>query len=379
MNRDPNEQRDTPLVRKLKERIRRGGPISVADYFEACLHDPEHGYYRNRPAIGARGDFTTAPEISQIFGELIGLWCATVWQQMGAPPRVNLIELGPGRGTLMRDALRAARLLPPFLEAVRLHFVESNDALIEAQVAGMPSDAKWHRDLARAEGDIEPGPTLLVANEFLDALPVAQLVASGGRWLTRTVGLDDAGRLRFETGKAAPNTPHRRAADDSTIVEIGLGPAAVAEALARFAARAPLAALIIDYGYASASSGDTLQAVADQAYVSPFHAPGETDLTAHVDFTQFADTCRAVASGCLAVDGPVTQAEFLGRLGAMERASRLMAANPAKALEIEAGVARLMAPNGMGTRHKAIGVRSLDLPPLPGFAVGGAGAGLRTS
>jgi NADH dehydrogenase [ubiquinone] 1 alpha subcomplex assembly factor 7 len=361
---------DTPLARKLKARIARDGPIGVADYMKACLGDPEHGYYRRRPAIGAAGDFVTAPEISQVFGELIGLWCAVVWQQMGSPRRINLIELGPGRGTLMRDALRATRIVPGFRDALSVHLVDSNATLRERQAqaladAGVP--LAFHEDALDVR--VPDGPTLLVANEFLDALPVDQFVFTAGRWYPRAVTVSDD---RFQlvpdlaAAPASPAVPHGLTPQEGDIFEVCADHTLYVQALlATQAGRGPLAALFIDYGHASTGFGDTLQGVAGQAHVSPFHAPGDTDLSAQVDFQHFAEACSGAG---LAVDGPLPQGEFLGRLGVIERASRLMGANPAEAAKIEAGVARLIAPAGMGSHFLALGVRSAALAPLPGLA-----------
>lgn len=361
---------DTPLGSKLRERIRRDGPISVSDYMRACLGDDEYGYYRRQQAIGAAGDFVTAPEISQVFGELIGLWCAVVWQETGSPSRLNLVELGPGRGTLMRDALRATRVVPGFREALAVHLVDSNETLRKLQQAaladaGVPID--FHLDMSSIS-QIDEGPTIVLANEFLDALPVEQVVFANGHWRARTVTFDEADdHLCFApemTNEVAPaSVPKDIAAREGDVLETCTSHARCVDIL-RARAHAPLAALFIDYGHSATGLGDTLQGVAGQAYVSPFHAPGETDLSTQVDFQHFGETCR---NGGLAVDGPVPQAEFLGRLGIVERASRLMSANPARAAEIEAGVARLIAPSGMGSRFLALGVRSKGVAPLPGF------------
>ncbi len=347
MTYDPEARRDTPLALKLKERIRREGPISVAEYMAACLHDPEHGYYVKQPAIGRDDDFITAPEISQIFGELIGLWSAVAWQQMGSPTRVNLIELGPGRGTLMRDALRAAAKLPLFLGASDVGLIECNATLIHRQRATLSGCARpitWHASLAT----IEHTPSIIIANEFLDTVPASQSV--DGR--TRVVALDRTSRLVFE--------PH-----NGTISEQQDHTPLIAE-LAQRSVNTPVAALFFDYGHTSTAPGETLQALRAHQPEHPLTSPGEADLTVHVDFEAFAARAQDHAHG-LAVDGPVSQGEFLGRLGIVERASRLMSANPAKAGEIELAVARLIAPQGMGSRFKAIGLRSPNLPILPGF------------
>jgi NADH dehydrogenase [ubiquinone] 1 alpha subcomplex assembly factor 7 len=367
MSYDPDARRDTPLALKLKERIRREGPITVAEYMRACLHDPQYGYYTRMPAIGAAGDFVTAPEISQVFGELIGLWCAVVWQQMGSPEVVHLVELGPGRGTMMRDALRAARVMPGFLKAVRVHLVESNAALREVQARMLEGRSPvWHGRL----GSIGKAPTIIVANEFLDTCAVDHFEVAADGIRERGVGLDESGRLVFRaTGKVidAPEPAVVRALSKLQPGDIVERPDfGFLELLNIEDEDPPAAALFIDYGHTVSQLGETLQAVRDHQAEHPLTSPGEADLSVQVDFDLFG---AAAQSGGFAIDGPVTQAEFLGSLGIVERASRLMAANPARAGEIEAGVARLIAPNAMGSRFKAIGLRSAGLPPLPGFPV----------
>jgi SAM-dependent MidA family methyltransferase len=372
-----SDEHETPLEAKLKKRIRRDGPISVAAYMQACMLDEEHGYYRRQPAIGAGADFITAPEISQVFGELIGLWCAVVWQQMGSPSRFNLVELGPGRGTLMRDALRATRIVPGLHAALAVHLVDKNETLRAVQQATLAEASvalHFHTEPSRAlmmRSNMAEEPTILVANEFLDALPVYQFEYKGGKWRDRDVGLGGAGdRLAFEpdmTSSVTPaSLPQDAAPQEGDVFEASSQFGVYAGELFRTRAEfAPLAALFIDYGHMKSGLGDTLQGIAGQAHVSPFHAPGETDLSVQVDFERFATECQSAG---FKTDGPLPQAEFLGRLGIMERASRLMAANPDKALTIETGVARLMAPSGMGSRFKVIGLSTPGLPPLPGFA-----------
>ncbi len=376
---DPELRRDTPLARKLVERIRTDGPMAVHDYMDACLNDPECGYYRTRTAIGRTGDFITAPEISQVFGELIGLWCAVVWQQMGQPQRFNLIELGAGRGTLLADVLRAVRLVPGFREAVSVHIVDANPVLIEMQKAALKASgvaATWHATLDTLPAD---APSIWVANEFLDTVPVEQWERRGGRWHVRAVGVDAAGRLAFvpaprewlQCASDAMLPAHGRAATwaDGDVYEHQHWAAAILQWVQRLAGTMSLAALLIDYGYTGFAKIDSLQAVREHRPEHVLTSPGEADLSCQVDFEDFAlMTAQPMNRHVpLAVDGPVTQSEFLGALGIMERASRLMAKNPGQANMLEMGVARLMAPHGMGTRFKAIGVRSPHLPPLPGF------------
>jgi SAM-dependent MidA family methyltransferase len=357
------------LLAELRERIRREGPLTVEAYMAACLGHPRHGYYRHARAIGRAGDFVTAPEIAQVFGELIGLWCAVTWDGMGRPSPLRLIELGPGRGTLMRDALRAARALPGFLEALSVHLVEISPTLRRLQGetlapgTGGPQ-TMWHEAVEEAPA----GPAIVIANELLDALPVRQLIRDGGAWRERVVALAPDGRLQLAVGPAvelageAAQLRLGRPAPEGAICELRPGEERLLRALA--ARTSPLTALFIDYGPAEGGLGDTLQAVRGHAYADPLLAPGAADLTAHVQFAALVGKVRAAG---LAADGPVTQAELLGRLGIVERTARLMAANPARAGEIEAATQRLMSPGGMGQLFKAVAARSPGLPVPPGF------------
>ncbi len=368
---DPHARRETALAAKLKERIRQAGPLTIAQYMQACLTDPEHGYYVRKSAIGAAGDFITAPEISQVFGELIGLWCAIAWQSMERPRRISLVELGPGRATLMRDALRAAAIVPQFLESIDLVFVETNTILRieqERAFATSPVQPRWC-----TAGDIDDEnflplqPTIVIANEFLDTRPIRQVVRRGGQWFERLVALDGNGALQF----ALHDDPLKDFADpgesaaEGDIIELAEPITDLTAPLVRRAANGiPVAGLFIDYGFTELQAGESLQAVRGHRPEHPLTSPGEADLSAHVDFSALA---HAFIAAGFAIDGPLTQAEFLGRLGAVERASRLMNANPAKAHDIEMGVARLMAVPGMGDRFKVLGVRSPWLPELPGL------------
>lgn len=366
MNYDPGHRRPTPLAQRLKQRIAAQGPLSIAEFMSACLWDEAAGYYATRDVIGSSGDFITAAEISQVFGEMLGLWAGVVWQQvLGAPGQVTIAEYGPGRGTMMRDMMRAARVVPGFAQAAAVHLVEASLTLENAQrqtLSGLSSPISWGHNLVGFSG-----PAIILANEFLDAWPVDQWVRTPQGWRQRGVGLDAQGELTFcvREGSDATGALDRLYPDAApgTIVE-SQRPERLAAALSALTQSGPFAALIIDYGYATASAGDTLQAVRGHAYEHPLTSPGEADISAHVSFYELASVLHA--SG-LEIDGPVTQAEFLGSLGIVERATRLMQANPERAGEIETGVARLIAPQGMGTRFKAIGVRSKGLPPLPGF------------
>jgi len=349
------------LLAVLRARIRREGPLRLDTYMKMCLGDPEHGYWNKAHAIGADGDFITAPEISQVFGEIIGLWAATTWQRMGEPAELRLIELGPGRGTLIVDALRAAAVLVPFLAAVHVHLIEISPALRRTQqrvLAATGLAASWHERLA----EVPAGPAIVIGNEFLDALPIRQLVFGEAGWRERTVELDSGGALRFGQGEVVAFQGHAppRPGD---VAEIRSGEEVV---LADLVKRADaVMAAFIDYGPARAGYGDTLQAVRRHAYVDPLSEPGSSDITAHVQFGPLADKARAVG---FAADGPMTQAEFFGRLGMVERAARLMAASPAGASQIEGAVQRLLAPTGMGSQFKVLIVRSPRLPSPAPFA-----------
>lgn len=358
---------DTPLAQHLKALIRTHGSITVEYFMEQSLHHEIHGYYRRDGQFGAAGDFVTAPEISQVFGELIGLWSAVVWQQMGSPASVNIVELGPGRGTLMADVIRAAKAVPAFRDAMTLHLVEMSEPLKIAQrnaVADLPrvkSPSNW------ADLDLTDGPVIVIANEFLDAMPIEQHVFHERIWRQRGITLDSKDAFAFTPCGGYFNVPDVvQAPSEGDVMETCGAIQDIAHDIVALAEDdRQIAALFIDYGHAASGYGDTLQGVKAHRYVSPFETPGETDLTTHVDFAAFAQAFQG--SGLVAAP-LVTQAEFLGTLGIIERASRLMAANPTRAGDIEAGVARLMAPNGMGTRFKVMGVANASLTPLPGFA-----------
>ncbi|MBK5909963.1 hypothetical protein CCR85_00450 [Rhodothalassium salexigens] len=355
---------DGPLGRHVRSLIAAAGPLRIDQYMTEVLLHPVHGYYAQGRRVGAEGDFTTAPEISQMFGELVGLWLADRWQAMGAPAPVRLVELGPGRGTLMADILRAVRVMPALGAALDLHLVESNRDFRAAQRdRGLP--ATWHNTL----DSVPTGPMLLVANEFFDALPIRQWLWLGTGWAERAVGLDkQTDRLVFTSLGAdadalpAPATPPA----PGTVTERCPAAMAHAHAIARRLACDGGAALIVDYGYAGPGWGDTFQAVAAHRPVDPLAAPGAADLTAHVDFTALARAAHA--AGAAAV-GPVDQGTFLDRLGLGLRAGALKArAGAAQAAAIDAAVARLTAPEQMGTLFKALALTAPGAPVPPGFA-----------
>ncbi|MDE2230032.1 MAG: SAM-dependent methyltransferase [Alphaproteobacteria bacterium] len=341
--------------------IRAAGPLSIERYMEIALWHPAWGYYATHRPVGARGDFITAPEISQVFGELIGLWLADAWQRLGAPDPVVLCELGPGNGTLMADLLRAAAVVPPFRRAIRVHLVEASAALREAQgrvlAAATPA---WHDSVAT----LPPGPLLLVANEFLDALPIRQFERGPDGWRERRIGLDAGGALTL-VGDSAPTSESLPDWPVGSVVERRPTARMLARDLGRRLATQGGAALFVDYGYFPPAPGDTLQAVARHRGHDPLRDPGTADLTAHVDFADFA--AAATAAGVRAW-GPVTQARFLAALGIDIRARRLAAGkDAAEQATIESGCRRLLDETQMGTLFKALALTGGAASPPAGF------------
>ena len=361
----------TALAAEIRERIRRDGPISVATYMELCLTHPVHGYYRRARPIGAAGDFVTAPEVSQMFGELIGLWCAAVWQAMGRPGRARLVELGPGRGTLMADALRAARGVPGFRDAIALHLVEASPTL-RAEQRALLADARptWHAAL----DSVPPGPLLVIANEFFDALPVRQFERVDGHWRERVVALEPATQaLRFAAmGPSCAEAVALGSVPAGAIVERAPAREALAAALARRIATDGGAALIVDYGHGQPGIGDTLQAVRRHRRHGVLEDPGAADLTAHVDFSALAAAARQAGAASF---GPMTQGRFLRALGIEERAAALRrGASDAAGRDIAVALDRLTSTDGMGTLFKALAIVRPALGVPPGFEAGPHGA-----
>jgi NADH dehydrogenase [ubiquinone] 1 alpha subcomplex assembly factor 7 len=322
-------------------------------------------YYATRQPFGRQGDFITAPEISQAFGECLGLWAAVVWQAMGRPDPVLLVELGPGRGTLMADALRAVgEVAAPFRAALRLHLVEASPRLREAQRAALGGAvAAWHEDPAT----LPDGPAILLANEFLDALPIRQFVRRAGAWAERHVR-----ECRFVELPAEEAPPLPETAPEGAIAEASPAARALAARLAARLAAQGGAALFLDYGHAGGGFGDTLQAVSRHGRADPLAAPGSVDLTAHVDFAAIAAAAR---EGGAAAHGPLPQGLFLQRLGLMSRAAILARAAAAAGRRDQAGLIlsgaeRLVAAEGMGRLFKALCLCHPALPAPPGFEPG---------
>lgn len=298
-------------------------------------------------------DFVTAPELSQAFGEVLGLWASVVWRMMGGPAPVLLAEVGPGRGTLMQDALRAIRrMAPDFAAALSVHLIETSPALRASQAGRVPG-AAWH---GRVE-DLPAGPLILLANEFLDALPIRQFVRRADGWRERFV---EEGRF---VELPADHPGHE--SGEGEVIEIGEAAAAVVAGLARRLAGQGGAALFIDYGPAASAPGDSLQALRGGRATDPLEAPGSADLTAHVDFQALAAAARGTGA---AVQGPLPQGVFLARLGLMERSRKLAERlEPARAGAVMQAAQRLVAPELMGRLFKVLAVCHPGLPTLPGF------------
>lgn len=357
----------TPLDTLVREIIAQDGPISLERLMALALGHPRHGYYMTRDPFGATGDFVTAPEVSQMFGELLGLWAAEVWRMMGAPSRIVLMELGPGRGTLMADALRAAAAMPGFRDAVDLVMVETSPVLREAQRRALaPSGvrARWSDTLDEAPD----GPLIVLANEFFDALPARHYVRAADGWRERMIGLGPDGGLAF--GLAPEIEPSLRAeAPQGAILEVSPVSLRVMGHLAARVARDGGAALIVDYGHVRTGVGETLQALRAHAYVDPLRDLGEADLTVHVDFAALA---RAAQAAGAAVWGPRTQGELLRDLGIGARADHLARRMDAAGLKrLDADLNRLAGsgPDSMGELFKALAVAHPDLPAPPAFAM----------
>jgi NADH dehydrogenase [ubiquinone] 1 alpha subcomplex assembly factor 7 len=338
------------LSDRLARLIASTGPIPVSTFMaEANAH-----YYGSRDPLGAGGDFTTAPEISQMFGELVGLWLADIWSRAGSPADAAYVELGPGRGTLAVDALRAMR--GAGLEP-KVHFVETSPALRAAQAERMPQ-AVWHGDVATLPTD---APLLIVANEFFDALPVRQLVATRHGWHERLVAHTEAGFVPV----AGPLIPAPLApAETGTIVETSPAVLGIARALAQRLAAQGGVALIVDYGPARSGAGETLQAVSGHGFADPWQEPGSRDLTAHVDFESLA---RAAAGEGVRVAGPREQGEWLMAMGIDLRAEALARSAPERGAEIEAARERLVAPEQMGALFKVLALVSPGWPEPAGL------------
>jgi SAM-dependent MidA family methyltransferase len=343
------------LKQRIVRQIELAGPISVADYMALCLLDPDAGYYTTREPFGREGDFITAPEVSQMFGELIGVWCVGAWQAMGSPAEFVLCEMGPGRGTLMRDVLRTvAKLAPGFTAAARIRMIEVSPRLVQIQketLAASGLDVQWHEHF----GDLPSGPLVLIANELFDAIPVRQYVKTGGRFVDRIVTVNDGGDLVFAAGSGSIDTTllpaSHNIAPDGSIFEIAPARNALMQEIAERVNRERGAALLIDYGHLKQGFGDTLQALSRHKAVDVLAEPGVADLTTHVDFAMLTKAARS--EGCHT--SAMTQGDFLLAMGLLDRAGALGSGKPVAFQEqIRADVERLAGPDQMGTLFKIL-------------------------
>ena len=349
----------TALGQRLLRRIEAAGPLGIADYMAACLFDPGHGYYTTREPFGAAGDFTTAPEISQMFGELLAAWLVAAWRDAGSPPGAVVAEIGPGRGTMMKDVARTvARLAPDLAASARFALVEASPRLREVQratLAGAGTVFSWHDSIAA----LPAGPLFIAANELFDALPMRQFVKTAAGWRERVVGIGPDGGLAFMAGAAGIDPallpPDAAAAAPGAIVEAAPAREALMETVAERLAAGGGAGLFVDYGYVGPALGDTLQALRRHRYDDPLAAPGEADLTSHVDFAPLAAAAsRHGLSAEIAAQG-----DFLLGLGLLERAGALGARQDEAGRErIRQAVERLAGPAGMGSLFKVMSVRT---------------------
>ncbi|PSJ58157.1 class I SAM-dependent methyltransferase [Pseudaminobacter soli (ex Li et al. 2025)] len=357
----------TDLKQRIADLVAASGPISVAEYMALCLFDPKQGYYTTREPFGVAGDFTTAPEISQMFGELVAIWLRTAWDAAGRPSPFVLAEIGPGRGTLMKDMLRTlSRLDPAFVSQARLALIETSPRLAEVQRATLgdfATDIEWHPTI-----DTLPQlPLFIVGNELFDAIPTRQFVRAGGVWRERAVAVDDAGNLQFVAGAGSLDPsllpPDAHQAPEGAIVEIAPARSALMETIAARITASGGAGLFIDYGYFTPSVGDTLQALRKHRYEDVLASPGLADITSHVDFQALATAARSHGLAAHLA----TQGDFLLGMGLLERAGRLGANADAVGREkIHSEVERLAGPDAMGNLFKVLAVTppEIRVPPF---------------
>ena len=342
------------LTLRIADLIRSNGAIDIARFMTLALAERSEGYYATRAPIGGRGDFVTSPEISQIFGELIGAFAAQSWLDFGRPERLTLAELGPGRATMMSDALRATKHVPGWHEALQLHLIETGQTLRGIQENIMaPYSPRFHENLADLPQDV---PIVLLANEFLDCLPIRQFQLRNGGWHERLVGLDFAENLAFTLDRRALQLPLANKFEDGSIAEISPAREAIMHSVAEIVAASRGTALFIDYGCMDMDGANTFQAVAAHQKLDPLSNIGLQDLTSHVIFRPLADI--AIKAGCQ-VFGPVPQHSFLAFLGARQRLQQLCAhANDAQRDLLVSGFERIMNPSDMGTLFKVMALTS---------------------
>ncbi len=355
----------TDLKSRIIRHIQTSGPLPLAEYMHWCMADAKAGYYTNQQAIGARGDFVTAPEISQMFGELIGIWAIEAWQACGSPEQFNLVELGPGKGTLMSDLLRATAVLPAFQSAAQINMIETSERLqaIQREVLG-EANVSWHKSVK----SIADQPSIIIANEFLDVLPIRQYVKTDSNWHERVISIDGDNELIWSLSNAkleAENLPEGAESEpDGAILEISATREAFLISCCEHILKHGGAALFIDYGHGKTGFGETFQAMRNHGFADPLEAPGEVDLTSHVDFGALANIVKEAG---LEVKPLMTQGDFLIKLGLLERAGQLgHGKSEEMQAQITSAVERLAGPQEMGTLFKVfcVSAKDMKLPPF---------------
>ncbi len=365
----------SPLGETIRSMIETEGPLPFDQFMQLALGHPQHGYYMSRDPFGARGDFVTSPEISQMFGELLGLWAAETWARIGCPSSLRLVELGPGRGTLMADALRACQVAPEFMKSLaEVCLVETSAVLRKIQedkLADYDGPLGWYDSLDQ----VPPGPTIFIANEFFDALPVRQFIRVEEGWCEKLVGVNEDGTFFFGLSPE-PDPLIHAPAPVGYVLEIGAAGHQFAASLAARIADHGGAAIIVDYGHTQTTYGETVQAMRNHRAVDPLSDPGECDITAHVDFASLARAANATGAR---VFGPITQADFLNRLGIVQRAEALKRnASPLQGIKISRELTRLTSTAeergasgatvpGMGALFKALAIIEPNAEAPPGF------------
>lgn len=354
----------TALGLRIAAMIRATGPMNLSEYMHVCLNDSVHGYYRHQQAIGRTGDFITSPEISQMFGELIGVWCTAIWQAMGSPGKFVLAEAGPGRGTLMADLLRACARFPGFLDAARIRLIETSPAMIleqKSRLAGLARECEWHAALDH----VDELPLILVANEFLDVLPIRQFIKTATGWREHCIGTCADGSLEWVVGTTLlgssqlPANAHERT--EGSIFEIAPAREAWTQNLTERLVANGGAALFIDYGHAHTRFGGTFQALRNHRPVDPLAGPGLCDLTAHVDFSAIGSVAAAAGAQTSPV---ISQGTFLQAMGLAERAGAMGAGKSAQMrADIRLQAERLVMPDKMGELFKVLALASPEFAP----------------
>lgn len=354
------------LEHYIKTSIEKNGPITVAEYMSLCLGHPDYGYYMKQDPFGQRGDFTTAPEISQLFGEMIGAWVLQTWHDIGEPKAFHLVECGPGRGTLMQDILRVLQIKPNFLSRIHVHMIEMSPTLRARQqdtLNGFSAQIEWHESLSEITCD---APVIFVMNEFFDALPIHQFICSKDKWFERYVGLDDQDHLQWQNGTPGfiPTfLEHDKAPSEGDILEFSPASISVMSHICQFISEHDGVALCIDYGHKTSGYGDTLQAIKDHEYTDVFSTPGHADITAHVDFQRLQETAMQYNVHTQPI---VPQGAFLKHLGIEHRAKYLIQRNPNQSDKILSGLSRLVENDQMGQLFKVLALSKHEIA-LAGF------------